>query len=240
MAATQGDFLMQAKARNQFGAKSIHGTANRTGGLIGEKEYEGPGVNDAYDNDASFDQFLNSNSAAYFQNPEDKEAYGENRWKSGGGVDTGGARGIQALGKSRDEDGTVDRVRDPPQELLPLLYALRMQCSSYNIDLYDTLQAAGGSHYGTIPISKFSSALVVALNRFPLTEKILADIAAHYGCGAQSPAGSVYQNGQWVKQLVHECIAWQDFVEDVMKAQDVADTPTRNARYPGGPPSMGR
>ena len=53
MAATQGDFLMQAKARNQFGAKSIHGTANRTGGLIGEKEYEGPGVNDAYDNDAS-------------------------------------------------------------------------------------------------------------------------------------------------------------------------------------------
>ena len=133
---------MQAKARNQFGAKSIHGTANRTGGLIGEKEYEGPGVNDSYDNDASFDQFLNSNSAAYFQNPEDKEAYGENRWKSGGGVNTGGARGIQALGKSRDEDGTVDRVRDPPQELLPLLYAC-MQCSSYNIDLYDTLQAAG-------------------------------------------------------------------------------------------------
>ena len=34
--------------------------------------------------------------------------------------------------------------------------------------------------------------------------------------------------------------AWQDFVEDVVKAVDVANTPTRNARYPGGPPALGR
>jgi hypothetical protein len=238
--ATQGDHLMHAKVQNQFAAKSIHGTANRTGGLIGEKEYEGPGVNDAYDNDASFNPLLNSSSAEYFKNPEDAEAYGENRWKTGGGVDTGGARGIQALGKSRDEDGTIDRVRDPPKELLPLLYAVRMQCSSYNIDLYDTLQAAGGSHFGTIPVTKFNSALVVALNRMQLTEKVLAEIVTHYGCGARHPAGSVYQNGRWVQQMMHECVAWQDFVEDVVKAIDVANTPTRNARYPGGPPALGR
>ena len=214
-------------------------TANRTGGLAGEREYEGPGVNDAYDNDASFDPLLNSSSAEYFRNPTDDAAFGEDRWKTGGGIDTGPAVGLHA-GRSRDTDGTVDRVKDPPKHLLPFLYAVRMQCSSYNIDLHDTLQSAGGSAFGTIPASKFSSALVVALNRMPLTETLLDEVVAAYGIGNQTPAGSVWKSGGWERHIVFESVAWKDFCEDVGKAVDVADTPTRNGRFPGGPPPLGR
>ena len=39
--------------------------------------------------------------------------------------------------KTRDEDGTVDRVRDPPEEMKPVLAALREKCKVENIDLLD-------------------------------------------------------------------------------------------------------
>ena len=214
--------------------------ANKFGGLAGET-MTGPRFpgDDEYDNDASFDPTLNSNSLEYFMNPSDDEAYGEDRWKTGGGVDTGEAVGLHA-GRSRDTDGSVDRVRDPPPELLPLLYHVKMQCSSNNVDLYAVFDSAGGSAYGTIPTTKFCSALVVALSRMPLTEVILADVVKAYGCGAQTPAGSVWTGKSWERKMVFECIAWQDFCEDVEKAVDVADTPTRGARRPGGPPPLGR
>ena len=37
----------------------------------------------------NFDPTLNSSHASYFYNPDNTEAYGENRWKTGGGIDTG-------------------------------------------------------------------------------------------------------------------------------------------------------
>lgn len=91
-----------------------------------------------YDNDANFHAELNSSSADYFRNANDSETYGENRWKTGGGIQVGdvdkpGGLGIFASAGSRDTDGTVDRVRAPPRELLPLLYALRQQGTSERV-----------------------------------------------------------------------------------------------------------
>ena len=180
------------------------------------------------DNDANFNSALNSNDAAYFENYVETEEEKRDRWKLGGGIQDELGRGNKLGGKSRDADGTIDRVRDPPKELLPTLFAVKMQSEAYNVDLIGTFMDAGGSGFGTIPTTKFSSALVVALNRFPLTEAVLLDIITAYGCGEPAPAGSA-------KARLHpfEAVAWKDFCEDVEKAEDVAGV---SGQYPGGPP----
>jgi len=183
-----------------------------------------------YDNDAdNFDPTLNSSDAEYYRNPDSTEAYGENRWKTGGGIDVGERTGLHA-GRTRDTDGTVDRVKDPTPDLFPLLYAVRMQASAYNIDLDATFEAAGGNARGTIPTTRFSSALSSAFHRLELSEDDFFKLGLHYGTGDRAPKGSA-------KEIAapFECIAWKDFIEDVKKAHDpFAETGAR----PGGPKPM--
>jgi len=173
-----------------------------------------------YDNDAdNFDPLLSSASdpLAYVTNPDDDEAYGEDRWKTGGGIDHGGhSATLGAGGKSRDADGSVDRVRDPPKHVLPLLYALRMQAEAYNIGLEEAFEAAGGTHYGTIPATKFGSCLFTTFHRLGLTEEQILALTTAYGCGDKVAARSARS-----KIYPYELCAWKDLCEDVEKAVDV-------------------
>ena len=156
------------------------------------------------DNDAdNFDPTLNSSHADYYKHPDSSAAYGEYRWKTGGGIDTGAATGL-SMGKTRDTDGTVDRSPDPTPDLFPILFAVKMQASAYNIDLDGTFEAAGGSARGTIPATRFNSALSAAFHRLEFTEADFSRIGNHYGTGARAPKGSA-------KEIAapFECVAWK-------------------------------
>ena len=148
------------------------------------------------------------------------------RWKSGGGIQVGdndkpGGLGILSQGKMRDEDGTVDRVRDPPRELWPLLYKLRCQCNAYNVDIHEAFVDAGGTQYGTIPSTKFGSCLVITFHRAGLTEADISSLVEHYGIGNREPERHAKS-----KFMPYECCAWKDVCEDIEKAVDIyADTP---------------
>jgi hypothetical protein len=200
------------------GTAAVHGDVMTYGANARDASYED------YDNDANFDPTLNSSSAAYFENPDNSEAYGENRWKTGGGIDTGAAKGIFA-GRTRDADGTIDRVKDPPKELLPVLYAVRMQASAYNISLDATFEAAGGNARGTIPATKFCSTLVVTFHRLELTEQILAALVDAYGCGERAPAGSA-------REIVapYEVVAWKGACAAQLRPRLAAPTARQRAR----------
>ncbi len=217
---------MAAKAKNQ--AAAVRATGNT--GARDSTYY-------LYDNDAdNFDATLNSSSAEYFRNADDGGVtFGENRWATGGGIDVGKSDkpgGHVQDARSRDTDGTIDRVKDPPKELLPVLYAIRANCASYNIDLHEYFQDAGGSAYGTIATTKFCSSLVVGIHRLDLTEETLAAIVEAYGCGTPIDPRSAYH-----KISRFETVAWKDFCEDVGKAVDVSGKPHPNHPFPyGGPP----
>lgn len=167
------------------------------------------------------------------------EQYGEDRWRLGGGIDGKDPGKVGGLvdekyaldgGKTRDADGTIDRVRDPPPELLPFLYAVKMQCSAYNISIDQVFEAAGGTAYGVIPATKFQSALVVTFHRLEIKEELLYQIATAYGTGYEAPEGS--------KRAIaarFEAVAWKDFCEDVNKAVDVSG---RDVNIIGGPPAL--
>ena len=244
---TQGDELMAAKVARQAtgntGARDAnyeevrHARSNQT-----QTDTEGPHAcprarfSRQYDNDANFHAQLNSHSAEYVSNidTEHSAEMTVDRWKSGGGIQVGendkpgGMGGIHA-GRRRDVDGTIDRVKDPPKELLPLLYSIRASALCYNIDLYSVFEEAGGSGYGMIPTQKFSSALVVALHRMPLTEHMLTALADAYGCGTEVPSRSAYS-----RIAKFDSVAWKDFCEDVGKAEAEEQHP-----YPyGGPPEL--
>ena len=45
---------------------------------------------------------------------------------------------ISTMGKTRDDDGTVDRVADPPDEMWPVLAAIKYRCDYENMHL-DTI-----------------------------------------------------------------------------------------------------
>lgn len=205
------------------GTGAVHGEVMRHGALARDADY------DKYDNDANFHSELNSQSAEYFMNPDGSKAYGEDRWRTGGGIDAGPAVGLHA-GRTRDTDGTVDRVKDPPKELLPVLYSIKMQASAYNISLDAIFEAAGGDARGTIPATKFASTLSFAFQRMDLTEQIVHDLLIAYGCGERAPPGSAKE-----QVAPYECVAWKDFIEDVTKVQDpFIDYPSK----PGGPKPM--
>ena len=42
---------------------------------------------------------------------------------------------ISSMGKTRDDDGTVDRVGDPPQRLWAVLAAFKYKCEVENIEI---------------------------------------------------------------------------------------------------------
>ena len=176
--------------------------------------------NDAYDNDASFDQFLNSSHADYFKNPEDKEAYAsDKRWKTGGGIDTGAHKGLDAADHTRDEDGSIDRVHDiTDPQILAMLYAFRCYAEANHIALEEAFEGAGGTHYGTIPASKFGSTLTVIFHRMGLTGAQVEALTAAYGIGDEAPAGSARAKSGATR---FEACGWKDFIEDVENAVDI-------------------
>ena len=136
---------------------------------------------------------------------------------------------MATVGTAGDVDGTVDRVRDPPKELLPVLYTIKAQCEAYNVDLHGVFQEAGGTGFGMMPTTRFCSALVVAMNRLDLDEQTLTALADAYGCGEAIPPHSRHY-----RVARFGSVAWKDFCEDVAKAE--ADQPYP---YPyGGPPQL--
>ena len=186
--------------------------------------------NDAYDNDASFNPILNSSSAEYFMNPTDNgDTYAaDKRWKTGGGVDTGPAKGLGAASHTRDEDGSVDRVHDiTDPRVLSMLYAFRCYTESYNVALEEAFEAAGGTHYGTIPASKFGSTLTTIFHRMGLTGAQVEALTEAYGIGDKAPEGSARSKSGATR---FEACGWKDFIEDVEKAVDVY---ANQSRLPG-------
>ena len=178
--------------------------------------------------DDNFDQRLNSQSADYVKNFDSLHAaeMNEDRWKAGGGIQVGasdkvGAGGLLDGGKTRDDDGTIDRVRDPPPELFPLLYRLKCHVRGYHITLEEAFSDAGGTTFGTIPTTKFGSCLVNTFNRAGLTEDEIMSLINHYGIGQREP-----DHHAKAKVMPYECCAWMDLCEDIGKAIDpFADEP---------------
>ena len=55
---------------------------------------------------------------------------------------------ISSLGKTRDDDGTVDRVADPPQKMWAVLAAIKYKCEVENIELASIFEVRGRAHGG--------------------------------------------------------------------------------------------
>ena len=47
---------------------------------------------------------------------------------------------ISSMGKTRDDDGTVDRVADPPQRLWAVLAAFKYKCEVENIEIISVFE----------------------------------------------------------------------------------------------------
>jgi len=107
-------------------------------------------------------------------------------------------------GKTRDADGTVDRVPDPPEALNKWLLVLKLKNRSAMINLPSTLREAGGTPMGTIPKGLFTLVLRNTYKEFRFTDQLLFSFAHAYGCGDVD----IFEGGK--KQ-----VAWKDFCEDV-------------------------
>ena len=94
---------------------------------------------------------------------------------------------ISSMVKTRDEDGTVDRVADPPQKLWAVLAAFQYKCEVENINLETIFEEGGGTHFGTMKTHKFFSSLKDNFGRFDIKEQIIEDIEDHYGCARPPP-----------------------------------------------------
>ena len=116
---------------------------------------------------------------------------------------------ISSLVKMRDEDGSVDRVQDPPDALWPILAAMRYKAIDNHIDLPSIMVEGGGSPIGTMSTRKFMSAIVNTFRMFELTQEVLEAIERAYGCGYKDVRGK-YENS-----------AWKDFCEDVERSIDM-------------------
>jgi len=116
------------------------------------------------------------------------------------------------MGKTRDDDGTVDRVADPPQRMWAVLAAIKYKCEVENIELVSIFEEGGGNHFGCMKTSNFFSALKDNFGRFDIRPEIIEDIEDHYGCGYEDPRGR------------HENVAWKDFCEDVERSKEFDDS----------------
>ena len=57
---------------------------------------------------------------------------------------------VARAGKTRDADGTVDRVPDPPEALNKWLLVLKLKNKSAMIDIPGILRQAGGTPMGIV------------------------------------------------------------------------------------------
>jgi len=137
---------------------------------------------------------------------------------------------MTTMGKSRDLDGTVDRIPDPPSNLWPFLYAVKAQCEVYSIDLASLFEEAcvlpSDRHIGKIPAAKFYMTLNVHLARHRLSAEEQQIIDRHYGMGPVLRTG-------------YESIAWKDFCEDVLRVFTSSPTSNDYQLMDGNAMSMG-
>ncbi len=131
--------------------------------------------------------------------------------------------GVMNFGKTRDEDGTVDRVPDPPEALKPTLLAFKDKAIAEGIDLASIFQQYGGTRYGTISKRLFCTSLTTTFLRFNFTDQLLYSLVSAYGVGAED----TYNGGK-------ELVAWCDFVEDVMGAAGSANADPNAATFGTG------
>mmetsp|Transcript_9030 Transcript_9030/g.20195 ORF Transcript_9030/g.20195 Transcript_9030/m.20195 type:complete len:269 (-) Transcript_9030:589-1395(-) len=96
-----------------------------------------------------------------------------------GSLSLGGAFG----GKSRDADGTMDRVADPPEMLKKWLLTIKLKAASLSIDLIFSLRAQGGKPNGTMKKAQFLIALRTIFKEFTFTDQLLYSLSAAYGVG---------------------------------------------------------
>jgi hypothetical protein len=57
---------------------------------------------------------------------------------------------ISSLGATRAEDGSIDRVPDPPQDLWDRLAFLQAKCETENIEILSVFEEYGGNHHGVM------------------------------------------------------------------------------------------
>jgi len=111
-------------------------------------------------------------------------------------------------GGNRDADGTVDRVRDPPKELLPLLKKIKRVIDMELIDIHQVLKEQGATPYGTFMKSRFNSTLTIIFkSTIIFSHEDLFALDSAYGTGAPD----LQEPGTF------EYIAWLDFVEDILQ-----------------------
>jgi hypothetical protein len=111
-------------------------------------------------------------------------------------------------GNNRDSDGTIDRVRDPPESLKPLLKKIRRQVDLRNLDLTSVMTQQGGTRYGTMNTQRWNSTIVILFEKdLIFSEEDLLALDNAYGTGAEDR----HRPGAF------ESIAWMDFVEDIGK-----------------------
>merc|ERR1712216_801765 len=114
---------------------------------------------------------------------------------------------MSSMGKSRDLDGSIDRVADPPTKLWPILAAFLHKCNVENIHLETIFEEGGGNHFGVMKTSNFFSSLKQGFPRYDIKEEIYNDLMAHYGVGYKDPRGRFNK------------IGWMDFCEDVRRSE---------------------
>ncbi|KAL1528754.1 hypothetical protein AB1Y20_010085 [Prymnesium parvum] len=131
-------------------------------------------------------------------------------------------------GKSRDADGSVDRVPDPPEALKKWLLTLKLKNVAAGVDFIYSLRGAGAAPNGTIKKHQFLLCLQHTYKEFKFSENLLFSLAHAYGCGDPDPIEGA---------MTH--IAWRDFCEDV-DAQDLREvTPEIDAYCRGGSAFLG-
>jgi len=122
-------------------------------------------------------------------------------------------------GNNRDADGTIDRVRDPPESLKPLLKKIKRVIDLELIDIHTLLKEQGATPYGTFNKTRFNSCLTIIFkSSIIFSHEDLFAIDSAYGTGApdlQEPG-------------TYEHIAWMDFVEDILLT-DASFTPADKA-----------
>lgn len=148
------------------------------------------------------------------ENEARAKGLGAGAGKTGGVIYAGNMTSAMDSGVTRDADG-IDRVKDPPKALLPTLFALRRSCETEQKDLTKVFELGGGSPFGTMAPTKFTSALVTNFGRMHFTPEQLSLITTAYGCGYETPHEHSKQ-----RSMPFESIAWKDFCEDVAKAVD--------------------
>lgn len=132
-----------------------------------------------------------------------------------GSVSIGGAFG----GKSRDEDGTIDRVPDPPEALKKFLLVFKRKNFNAGIDVMGALRGAGASPNGTMKKLQFLLCIKATYKEFTFSEQLLYSFAHAYGCGDPDPV----EGGK-----MH--VAWKDFCEDI-EAQDPKEISREDLAY---------